>query len=566
MIFSRLALLLFFAQTPPASIHGSVVKSTDGAPLSKAVVELRAAEGNPAADYLTISSNDGQFAFPEVPPGRYSLTASRSGYVRRGYPYTITVDTGKQVSDVRLTLVATGAIFGRVFDPAGRPVGNTTVTAFKAAYRDGQRTLKVEQTAVTNDLGEYRLFWLAPGAYFLGSKPRSVEHVPGVALSSGEGPENTSGLLVGFLNAPALPNFPVSDSISSILKKAEGSTDSHEAFVTTYFPGTTDPDQASAIEVRPGSEAGAVDLTITAERIHHIRGIIMNGVTGQPAPGAQLRRARVSESEVCASRGIDREHRENCSFEPVDYDKATFDIPMVTPGSYVLYSTMGNLLAKTTVDIGGADLDDVVLTLRPGITLTGRILPAVANVKVTLAPGPPLPDAGPLAGTSLPDGTFSIRGLTPGDYSIRVGLKDGYVQSMKMGNDDVLNGSVHVHQEQNRTIDIAIATDVGVIEGYAFNSRAEAVSNITATLIPVTATRRVDLYRTEQTDASGQYRLTNVAPGDYRLFLWEDIEDGAWRNAIFMRAYDQQGTLLHVSPGQTLTIDAAVIPSPIYSR
>src|SRR5262249_29346123 len=339
-------------------------------------------------------------------------------------------------------------------------------------------------------------------------------------LTSGEGPENTAGLMVGFLNAPALPNFPVSDSINSVLKKAEGSADAEEAFVTTYFSGTTDQDQASAVEVRPGSEIGAIDLTITAVRTHHIRGIIVNG--GKPAPGAQLRRARVSEMEAC-SNGIDREHRENCSFEPVDYDKATFDIPMVTPGAYVLYSTSGNLIAKTIVSVADSDIDNLVLTLRPGITLAGQVLPTTANVKVTLSPGPPLPDAEALAGTSLPDGTFSIRGLTPGDYSINVGLNDGYIQSIKFGNEDVLSNGLRVREDQNNQIDIGIATDGGVVEGRVVTAGGETIPNVTTALIPVALPRRTDLYRSTQTDDAGHYRFSDVAPGDYKLLSWEEV-------------------------------------------
>jgi hypothetical protein len=565
MIFSRLALLLFFAQTAPASIHGTVVKSNDGTPLSKAIVELRAAEGNAATDYTTTTSSDGQFTFPDLPPGRYRLTASRAGFARRQYRSVITVGSGQQITDIRLTLVATGAIFGRVFDSNGKPVGNTTVTAFTAVYRDGKRTLKVEQTGVTNDLGEYRLFWLTPRAYFIGAKPHSGEHVPGTQLTSGAGPEDTTGLMIGFLNAPALPNFPVSDSISSILKKAEGGNEAERAFMTTYFPGTTDQDQASAVDVRPGSEIGAVDLTITAVPTHHIRGIIMNGVTGRPAPGAQLRKARVSEIEVCAARGINREQRENCSFEPVDYDKGTFDIAMVTPGSYELYSTSGNLIAKTTIEVAGADIDDVVLTLRPGITISGYIVPPAANITVTLSPGPPLPDAEPLAGTSLSDGTFSIHGLSAGDYAINVGLKDGYIQSIKMGADEVLS-ALHVREDRNGQIDIRIATDGGVVEGFAFNARGESTPDAAATLIPVALQRRPDLYRTAQTDASGQYRFSNVAPGEYKLFSWEEIEVGALQNPDFMRTYDQQGIVLHVGEESRVKINSTVIPSSAYPQ
>jgi hypothetical protein len=564
MIFSRLALLLFFAQTPPSSIDGIVVRTPDGMPLPKAVVEVRDAEGKAPADYRTITGSDGRFALQNVPPGHYKVAVSRAGYVRREYPSPITVGTGGRINDMRLTLVATGTIFGRVFDQNGRPIGNTTVTALKAAYRNGQRTLKVEQTAVTNDLGEYRLFWLPPGSYFIAAKPRSGEHNPG-PLASGEGPENMDRLMIGILNAPAFPGFPVSDSINSILKKAEGSSDASEAFVTTYFPGTTDQEQATGIEVHPGLEMGSIDLTITATRTHHIRGTIVNSVTGRPAPGAQLRKARVSEMEACTS-GAGRERRENCSFEPVDYDKATFDIPMVTRGAYVLYSTAGNLIAKTIVDVADSDIDDLVLTLRPRITLAGRILPAIANVKVTLDPGPPLPDAEALAGTTLPDGTFSIPGLTPGDYSINVGLNKGYIQSIKTGNEDVLSNGLHVREEQNDLINIGIATEGAVVEGRVVNAAGEATPNVTAALVPVALPRRIDLYRSTQTDDSGHYHFSDVAPGDYKLLSWEEVESGAWQNANFIRAHDQSGTLLHVDRGSPLNIDTTVIPASVYSQ
>jgi hypothetical protein len=238
---------------------------------------------------------------------------------------------------------------------------------------------------------------------------------------------------------------------------------------------------------------------------------------------------------------------------------------MVTPGAYVLYSTSGNLIAKATVYLTDSDIDDLALTLRPGIMLTGRILPAIGNVKITLSPGPPLPDA-ELAGTTLQDGTFSITGLTAGDYSINVGLNDGYIQSIKMGQVDVLSNGLHVREDQNNPIDIGIATDGGVVEGRVVNAGGEATANVTTALIPVALARRTDLYRSTQTDDSGHYRFSDVAPGDYKLLSWEEVEPGAWQNADFIRANDQSGTLLHVDRGSHLNIDTTVISTSVYPR
>jgi hypothetical protein len=558
-----IAISTLLLQVPPALIQGTVIKSDGGEPLSKAIVELRTLESGSTPADSAITVEDGGFTFRNILPGRYRLVATRAGYVQTEFKSLISVGPGHQVTDLRLEMIPAGTIYGRITDRAGQPIANASVRALKATYPEGRRTLKTEQTAVTNDLGEYRLFWLAPGSYFVNALPSS-SGTSGLAavLTSGIDPKNDPA-------GAGKPNGPIQGIImmggftpSAMLNKPIATTNPNEAYAPTYFPGTIDGDRASSIEVRPGTTVGSVDLTVTPVQTHHIRGAIINGVTRQPARTGQLRRARASALTECQSSAF---NSDNCSFEPVDYDSSIFDIRNLTPGTYILYSTADHLIAQTTVEVSDSDIDNVVLALQPPITIAGRVTPPTPGVEVLLSPGAPLPEAPRLVGASLNDGVFSIRGLTPGDYRVRVsGVKNTYIQAIRSGKSDVLNSGLRVLEQRNEPLEIVLGTNPAVIDGHALSRQGEPVADVTVTLIPDAPRRhRADLYRTTQTDTSGHYHFADVAPGDYKLLAWENIETGAWQDPAFVRPYDDEGKSIHVSEGNQQMVDADVISQPL---
>jgi Polysaccharide lyase family 4, domain II len=80
-------------------------------------------------------------------------------------------------------------------------------------------------------------------------------------------------------------------------------------------------------------------------------------------------------------------------------------------------------------------------------------------------------------------------------------------------------------------------------------------------LIPDAAHRqRNDLYQTTVSDDSGRFRFEHIPPGDYALFAWEDIEDGIWRDAEFLRRYAGSGRPLHIVEGGRETVEIVAIP------
>jgi hypothetical protein len=63
------------------------------------------------------------------------------------------------------------------------------------------------------------------------------------------------------------------------------------------------------------------------------------------------------------------------------------------------------------------------------------------------------------------------------------------------------------------------------------------------------------------TDASGQVRMRGIAPGDYRIFAWEDIEKGAWQDPTFVRNHESSGKAIHINEGEKASTEISVIPS-----
>jgi hypothetical protein len=83
----------------------------------------------------------------------------------------MTLTPGQKIQNARLELTETGAISGRILYPNGQPFANVQVQALRYGYEEGRRVLKTVRSVVTDDLGQYRLFWLPPGPYVLMAKP-----------------------------------------------------------------------------------------------------------------------------------------------------------------------------------------------------------------------------------------------------------------------------------------------------------------------------------------------------------------------------------------------------------
>src|SRR5215475_5028675 len=82
---------LVAAQSPDnGSISGRIVADEDGGPLARAEVSLLGSH-----DLTVFTDDEGRYAFKELPPGSYKLTASHIGFVSASSAAPYMLDSGE---------------------------------------------------------------------------------------------------------------------------------------------------------------------------------------------------------------------------------------------------------------------------------------------------------------------------------------------------------------------------------------------------------------------------------------------------------------------------------------
>jgi hypothetical protein len=72
---------------------------------------------------------------------------------------------------------------------------------------------------------------------------------------------------------------------------------------------------------------------------------------------------------------------------------------------------------------------------------------------------------------------------------------------------------------------------------------------------------KTSLYFPATSDASGQFVIRGVPPGDYKLFEWESIRPFAYQNGAFLAKHEERGRIVHVGQTGTVNAELNVIPA-----
>ena len=160
--------------TGTAVIRGRVNAADTGRPLRRAQVTVTSADQSGVRRSISTSA-DGRYEVADLPAGRYTIAAWRSGYLTLRYGQSRPLEAGRplQILDKQIvekldfTLTRMSVLGGRVTDEAGEPIAGARVLVMRQAYVDGARRLGVVDHGTTDDAGRYRIVNLAPGAYFV---------------------------------------------------------------------------------------------------------------------------------------------------------------------------------------------------------------------------------------------------------------------------------------------------------------------------------------------------------------------------------------------------------------
>src|SRR5438309_8936950 len=112
--------------------------------------------------------------------------------------------------------------------------------------------------------------------------------------------------------------------------------------------------------------------------------------------------------------------------------------------------------------------------------------------------------------------------------------------------------------KQKTAYEIVLGNAPGSLNGAVRDEKRQPIPNVRVVLVPARR-NRIDLFKTARTGESGEFRFESLPPGDYKLFAWEDIEDGAWLDPDVMEPYESRGTAVAVAPASDQTVTVGLI-------
>jgi hypothetical protein len=277
-----------------ARISGRVVAEGDHTPLVGAHVtlipfKLMAGPFGPALQAVT--DQDGRYVFENLAPGSYRIQAQRAGFAIRTDFMTmraLDVTAGQKLDNADIELTRGGAIAGRIVDPFGEPLAEVHVLVMRRVEREEAEPQLMPgggQGQQTNDLGEFRIYGVAPGTYFVAASPRSASF--------------------GAVGAPPSSGPSRSTTIA-----------------TTFYPGTKDQSGAQAVTVTAGDTTANISFMMQSTPAFSVAGIVVDD-TGGPVHGAMVMLMGDPRSGMMGPAGSVRTE-----------DNGRFVVGGVAPGSY----------------------------------------------------------------------------------------------------------------------------------------------------------------------------------------------------------------------------------------
>lgn len=414
-------------------VLGQVVTSDTGTPVRRARVTLSGAELRGQRSALT--DDEGRFVFTQLPAGRYTMNASKAGFVtiaygakapgRAGTP--IQLAEGQKVESRPIPLPKGGVLTGIVVDEYGEPSPGTSVRALRMVMRTGERRLESAGTGSTDDRGMYRIYGLQPGQYVVTAQPRNTNlgglqvdvageieaalaqvqqqmgagglgALAGLAGQMGQG--GRGGMAGGAAGgrggglADLIPGMAGGRGQALLDQFMIGNTDSPAVgYAPVFFPGTTSPSGASMVDLSVGQERYGVDFQLQMVSTAQITGMLTS-VDGAAPAGAQVTLAPLDT--LPGLPGATQTVRVNQS--------GTFTFRNVAPGQYRISARAQRrveqpgvepqapagrggrgggrgqmvpteiLWAHSEVSVDGRDLADVGLQLQEGMEISGRVV------------------------------------------------------------------------------------------------------------------------------------------------------------------------------------------------
>jgi len=584
-VFVMTSLLAAVPQAGTGSIEGVVQRLGTTDPIAGVNVEMRRVEGtiaspllppvffegkfspgatvipnspNPADAFYATTGSDGAFRFANLKPGKYRLLAAHpegtyypAEYGQRnprGPGYDFSIDNASSMK-VRIEMAPMASVTGHVTGADGKPAAHVHVLAAEIVYQNGARVLNQIQGVETDERGNYRLFWLPPGKYYIGAFPEGIRR---------------RQVAVPFAPPAAIESLNqfVSQAFVHYRTGSDGEI-LRDVYDIVYSPGQTNPESASIIDLRLGSTVNGVDISLVPgrKRAVRIRGIVTDN-SGQPARNASVQAVPRVTGPVTVSPRATTDNN------------GVFEIDGVAQGNYLLFAqfTVNNArqTAIRNLTVEASDIENVSLAATAGLRISGHITMNGADTdayRVGLSSENIVIPS--YSSGNVPASMFSIPGVLAGNYRVNVNPASGalepgvYVRSIRFDGVESTKGILQIAESTAGVLEIDLGRNGQTVDGRVVDAQRLPSPGVMIVLVPVNS-QRPDLFKTATTDFVGQFKIQGVAPGAYLAFAWPWVPDGIWRYPEFYRAVEGLGTRVTISEGAGNNFDLTLLPEVNY--
>lgn len=532
-----------------ASIAGRIVATDTGRPLKRArVVVAGGASGDAVRPYTATTDDQGRYKVSALPSGTYSITATKTGFVdaafgqRRalGSGTPIELSDGQQLSSVDLKLARGGVVTGRVLDEDGEPIARAVVTVLRQQYVRGEKQLAPAGSDQSDDRGQFRVFGLPPGDYYVSAAAGAVERILRQLVDPGgaaiDQPESTG-------------------------------------YAATYFPGVTSAGEATRVKLAAAQELSGLDFQIQVVPLATVKGIVVGGATSVmlvPQDGGAMGGGRGGGG---GGRGAIAGLLGGQGLRTATRPDGTFSITNVTPGKYTIVARTDAFGSPRTavqpLTVVGEEVT-VALTPAPGVQLNGAI-----TLESSTAAAPkgfagfrvnplPLDSAVAMPRMARPadveeNGQFTITDVLAGRYSLRAtGPRGWMMKAIFMDGRDVTDQAIEIRSENVSGLNVIFTDRIASFGGAIRDSRGAPMAGLTIVVFPADDKLWTPQSRhilTARTDTAGAYSFAALPEGDYLVIAADDVEPGEWFDPAFLEHRKGDATKLKLGEGEKKTLD-----------
>jgi hypothetical protein len=500
----------------PATIRGTVTTDT-GTPLKRAQVAVSPVNRAMESQFV-FTDAQGSFEIKGLERGDYFLTASKPGYLPMGWkaaktsqpPEKLTLADGAVINDVNFTLPRAAVISGTITDEDGEPMLGVQVQVVLKSWQGAKINLAMRSWVRSDDRGNYRIYDLPPGRYYVQAGGRSI-----VSMA---------------LENPAA---------------------SQAAYAPLFYPNANRLADAQAITVPLGGEAGGINFIMRAGATYSVSGKIVNLARGQPAANTQF---MVASDELMPTVAVQSQTRAD----------GTFRVTGLASGRYRMQiRDNANSPSTRLLEVGNSNITGMEIGVGLTATVKGRIkadggdVPEHARVQLM----PKGLGSGAYSFVEA-DGTFEITDVEPGTYDLRVWMPSAdstasnfFVREYAVGNQNVTESGIVVG-ERAGVLELAATVDYhqGTVLGVATDEDDHPLRAATIVLIGADPAKRDDRYfRRAVSDSTGAFQLRTVIPGDYVLTIWPQDEPERLLDPDVFTAVEKHAVRVSVQAGGSVT-------------